>query len=67
MSLPALFTPYETESVLMVDGATLNSLPVDVVKTMGPDIIIAVPLIDKPIEKAKIRSLPAQHGARRPS
>jgi len=57
MSLPALFTPYETDSMLLVDGATLNNLPVDVVKAMGPTVMIAVPLIDKPVEKAKVRSL----------
>lgn len=57
MSLPALFAPYETDGKLMVDGATLNNLPVDVLKTMSPDVVIAVPLIDKPVERAKIRSL----------
>ena len=57
MSLPALFTPYETDSMLLVDAATLNNLPVDVVKAMGPGLVIAVPLIDKPVEKAKVRSL----------
>ncbi|MEO8126109.1 MAG: patatin-like phospholipase family protein, partial [Bryobacteraceae bacterium] len=62
MSLPALFTPFETENMLLVDGATLNNLPVDIVKAMGPSIVIAVPLIDKPVDKTKIRSLLAVAG-----
>lgn len=57
MSLPAVFAPYETEGKLMVDGATLNNLPVDVVKAMGSTLVIAVPMIDKPVVKSKITSL----------
>src|SRR4051794_24448829 len=43
MSLPALFTPAKTtEGKVYTDGGLLNNLPVDVVKSMGADIVIAV-------------------------
>ncbi len=42
MSLPAVFTPVTSEKSIWADGGLLNNLPVDVVKKMGADIVIAV-------------------------
>lgn len=42
MAVPAFFTPVEREVKLLVDGRVVNNIPVDVVKDMGADIIIAV-------------------------
>jgi len=42
MSLPALFTPVKRDHKIYADGGLLNNLPVDVVKAMGADIVIAV-------------------------
>lgn len=42
MSVPALFPPYEYKDKLLVDGGVANNLPIDVVREMGADIVIAV-------------------------
>ena len=44
MSLPALFSPFHMDGVLLVDGALTNNLPVNVVKAMGSDYTVAVAL-----------------------
>ena len=44
MSLPAIFSPVRTNGQVVADGGLLNNLPVDVVKAMGADIVIAVHL-----------------------
>jgi NTE family protein len=51
MSLPAIFNPVTTaEGKVYVDGGLLNNLPVDVVKNMGADIVIAVYLATAPFD-----------------
>ncbi len=42
MSVPGVFTPVKTDRHLLVDGGITNNLPVDVVRKMGADIVIAV-------------------------
>ena len=42
MSVPAVFAPVEIDGHLLVDGGIANNLPVDIVKQMGADIVIAV-------------------------
>jgi NTE family protein len=49
MSLPAVFTPVRSEQSVWADGGLLNNLPVDVVKKMGADIVIAVFFIPSPL------------------
>jgi len=44
MAIPGVFAPVEWDGILMVDGGLVNNLPVDVVKAMGADIVIAVDL-----------------------
>lgn len=44
MSIPSVFAPVEKDGMLLVDGGMLNNLPVDVVRGMGQDIVIAVAL-----------------------
>lgn len=56
MSLPALFAPVEMNGMLLVDGGLLNNLPVNVVKAMGADIVIAVAL-EKPYDADQISSM----------
>jgi NTE family protein len=56
MSLPALFAPVEYDGMTLVDGGLLNNLPVDVVRAMGADIVIAVAL-DKPPDPDQYISL----------
>ncbi|MFO1489798.1 MAG: patatin-like phospholipase family protein [Kiritimatiellia bacterium] len=42
MAVPGAFTPVEIDGHLLVDGGIVDNLPVDVVKTMGAEFIIAV-------------------------
>ncbi len=44
MSVPGLFAPQELDDVLYVDGGLVRNLPVDVARTLGVDVIIAVNL-----------------------
>lgn len=49
-ALPGIFTPVERGDQLLVDGGTINNLPVSVVQEMGADYIIAVDLLPPPQE-----------------
>jgi len=42
MSIPAAFAPREIDGRLLVDGGIVNNFPIDVVRRMGADIVIAV-------------------------
>ena len=44
MAIPGLFKPVEMDNSDLIDGGMLNNLPVDVVRRMGADIIIAIDL-----------------------
>ena len=42
MAVPGAFTPVRMNGMVLVDGGVLNNIPVQIVKDMGADIIIAV-------------------------
>ncbi len=42
MSVPAAFAPIEIDGRQLVDGGIANNIPIDVVRSMGADIVIAV-------------------------
>lgn len=44
MSVPGAIAPAEIDGMLLADGGLTNNLPVDVVRSMGADIVIAVNL-----------------------
>ena len=44
IGIPGAFKPVKWKGMLLVDGGMLNNLPVDVVRAMGADIVIAVDL-----------------------
>lgn len=44
MAIPGAFKPVRSGKRLLVDGGVVNNLPVDVVKQMGADIVIAIDL-----------------------
>ena len=44
MAIPGVFKPVKWDGHTLVDGGMLNNLPVDVVKQMGADIVIAIDL-----------------------
>jgi len=55
MAVPLVFAPVEIDGHLLVDGGILNNLPVDVVRAMGADIVIAIN-ISKPLKEIKSNS-----------
>lgn len=57
MSLPGIFNPVRSDGQIYVDGGLLDNLPVDVARTMGSEIVIAVHLQTKPISPAEPLSL----------
>ena len=44
IGIPGAFKPVKWKGKLLVDGGMLNNLPVDVVREMGADIVIAIDL-----------------------
>ncbi len=42
MSVPGMFAPVELDGRILGDGGLVNNLPVDIVRAMGADIVIAV-------------------------
>ncbi|MBC7260663.1 MAG: patatin-like phospholipase family protein [Chloroflexi bacterium] len=63
ISLPGVFVPFRMNEWLLVDGGVLNNLPVDVVRRMGADIIIAVDVSARPQDYSQL----ARVGKHRPS
>lgn len=51
MAIPAFFTAVELDGRTLVDGGISNNVPVDVVRAMGADIVIAVDLRDPEPER----------------
>lgn len=44
-AVPGLFPPIERGEMLLVDGGIVDNLPVDVVREMGADLVIAVDIV----------------------
>jgi NTE family protein len=42
MAVPAVFAPAEIDGRILVDGGIVDNVPVDVVREMGADVVIAV-------------------------
>lgn len=57
MSIPAVFSPVEIDGRLLVDGGLARNLPVDVVRSMGADIVIAVDVGEATLDKAALNSI----------
>lgn len=57
MAIPTIFTPISSGEKLLVDGGMVNNLPVDVVKKMGADIVIAVDLQQKNKTKEELTEM----------
>jgi len=51
LAVPLIFTPVDKDTMLLADGGLLDNIPVDVVREMGADVVVAVdvssPLSDK--------------------
>lgn len=59
ISIPGVFTPFKKDGNLLVDGGLVNPVPIDVVRNMGADIVIAVDLnhdlYEKKDERRKLK------------
>ena len=56
MAVPGLFTPVRLQGRLLVDGALVRNLPVDVARQMGADLIIAVDVGSPLLAESEIQS-----------
>ncbi|MBW7857092.1 MAG: patatin-like phospholipase family protein [Leptonema sp. (in: Bacteria)] len=44
VAVPGFFSPYQFDDMLLVDGGLLNPVPIDLTRSLGADIVIAVDL-----------------------
>ena len=58
LSVPGLFTPVWFGGQLCIDGGVSNPLPIDTVRELGADFVIAVDVLVEPSE-VKLSGLPA--------
>ena len=57
MALPGIFTPVQWGDRVLVDGAAVDNIPVDVARSMHADVVIAVSLETEPIQAKSLNSL----------
>ncbi|MBN1886109.1 MAG: patatin-like phospholipase family protein [Candidatus Krumholzibacteriota bacterium] len=57
MSIPSLFTPYELDGRLLVDGGLVRNLPADDAVALGADIVIGVDVGSGLLAADSIRSI----------
>lgn len=56
ISIPGVFTPVRKDDMVLVDGAVIDRLPVEVARDRGADIIIAVDVTFGPDKKVTIKN-----------
>jgi NTE family protein len=57
MSVPGVFDPVEWGDHILVDGGIANNLPIDVVRDLGAEVIIAVEVGTPPASRDRLRNL----------
>ena len=57
LSIPTIFAPVEWGDNLLVDGGVINNLPVDIVKNMGADIVLAVDVSTTSQNKSNLNNI----------
>jgi NTE family protein len=57
MAVPGVFAPLETDDRIYVDGGLVRNFPVDVVHTLGVDVVIGVKLEANPPTREQISSV----------
>lgn len=55
MSVPGFFSPVEVDGRLLVDGGITNNFPVDVARSMGPDVLIGVEFDFEPRKRENLK------------
>jgi NTE family protein len=56
LSTPVIFAPVERDGRLLVDGAVLNPIPVDVAKNMRADVVVAITNLGVPRSRMPVYS-----------
>lgn len=56
MSIPVFFAPVRVDGRLLIDGGPANNLPIDIVRQMGADIVIAVDITARLLHDEEIDS-----------
>jgi len=56
-AIPLVFQPVEIQGRLLVDGGLVNNLPVEVVRSMGVDVVLAIDASAKLEKKDRLTSL----------
>jgi NTE family protein len=56
MSIPLLFPPVEGEGRQLVDGLVVDNLPIDVAKTFGATVTVAIDVSSPPLEPSEYES-----------
>ena len=57
MAIPGFFTPVKWGDRILVDGGAVDNIPVDVLRTMKPDVVVAVSLEIAPASPKTLNSL----------
>ena len=58
MAIPIIFTPLYSDKKVLIDGGFKDNLPIDVVKSMGADIIIAIDAQSELATSDKLQAVP---------
>lgn len=56
MAIPTVFSPVEWGDSLLVDGGMVNNLPIDVVKNMGAEVILAVDVMGHEVPREHLNN-----------
>jgi NTE family protein len=56
MNIPAVFATVEIDGKILVDGGVSNNLPIDVVREMGAEIVIAVDISTPLLQREELTS-----------
>jgi NTE family protein len=57
MSIPAVFAPREVDGRLLVDGGITDNFPIDLVRRLGADVVIAVDIATPPQKREDLESV----------
>ena len=57
MSIPGIFSPAEYNGQLLGDGGLVDNLPIDIVRAMGADVVIAVNIGTPLMDRAQLTSI----------
>jgi NTE family protein len=57
MALPGVFTPVELNGRVLADGAMVQNIPVETVRAMDADLVIAVELRTPPPDRAQLETI----------